>query len=256
MTDAQFYEENGYVHARGVFRERELEELRAAVDGMLGAVAGSEHDANHAWAEADKETVLKGFHNLQYHDAAFLRAVAHPPLVATLVELLGPNVQLHHTKMLVKPPERGAPFPMHQDYPYFPHERHTVLAASIHLDDADEENGCLRVVPGTHKLGPLEFHGHGHVVDEDEYPLERGTPVPARAGDVVIFNYLTVHGSGVNTSTRTRRNLLFQYRDPEDAPVLRDGLEPHVDWGLGLMVAGRNAVYWQRRPQFQLVATG
>jgi phytanoyl-CoA hydroxylase len=256
MTDRELYEQNGYLHVRGVFGESEVEELREAVDRMLAAVAGSEHDANHAWAGAGKAAVLKGFHNLQYHDAAFLRAVAHPPLVEVLVELLGPNVQLHHTKMLVKPPERGAPFPMHQDHPYFPHTRHTVLAASVHLDDADEENGCLRVVPGTHRLGPLEAHGGGRVVDEDEYPLERGTPLPARAGDVVLFNYLTVHGSGVNASSRTRRNVLFQYRDPEDAPVLRDGLEPHVDWGQGLMVAGHNPAYWQRRPRFELVAAG
>jgi hypothetical protein len=69
--------------------------------------------------------VLKGFHNVQYQDAAFARAAVNPGLVEVLTELIGPNVQLHHTKMLVKPPEQGAPFPMHQDYPYFPHERHS-----------------------------------------------------------------------------------------------------------------------------------
>jgi ectoine hydroxylase-related dioxygenase (phytanoyl-CoA dioxygenase family) len=252
--DARFYREHGYVHLRGVFGEREVEELRAAIDRILATVG--EHDANHAWEGVDKATVLKGFHNLQYHDAAFLRAVAHPPLVAALVGLLGPNVQLHHTKMLVKPPERGAPFPMHQDHPYFPHTRHTPLAASVHLDDADEANGCLRVVPGTHALGPLPADGPGRSVDAAEYPLERGTPVPARAGDVVVFNYLTIHGSGVNRSDRTRRNVLFQYRDPEDAPALVGGREEHVDWGQGLMVAGHNPCYWQRRPRFELVATG
>jgi phytanoyl-CoA hydroxylase len=172
-----------------------------------------------------------------------------------LTQLIGPNVQLHHTKMLVKPPERGAPFPMHQDYPYFPHTRHTVLAASVHLDDADEENGCLRVVPGTHRRGPLEALGSAQVVDADEFPLEQGTPIPAQAGDVVLFNYLTVHGSGVNTSTRTRRNVLFQFRDPTDLPVRHDGIEKHVNWGQGLMVAGHNELYWQTRPSFEVKAS-
>jgi hypothetical protein len=41
----------------------------------------------------------------------------------------------------VKPPAFGAPFPMHQDYPYFPHESHTMLASAIHIDAADVENG-------------------------------------------------------------------------------------------------------------------
>lgn len=256
MSHGEAYREHGYVHARGVFDEREVAEMREAIDRILAAVAGGEHDENHVWrSEEEREAlVLKGFHDLQYHHAAFTRAVAHPRLVAVLTELVGPNVQLHHAKMLVKPPERGASFSMHQDYPYFPHERHTVVAASVHLDDADEENGCLRVVPGTHRLGPLEAHGPSHTVDAEAYPLERGTPVPAAAGDVVLFNYLTVHGSGPNRSSRTRRNVLFQYRDPADPPVLRNGVEEHVDWGQGLMVAGHNPVYWERRPRFEVKA--
>jgi phytanoyl-CoA hydroxylase len=250
VTYAAQYREHGFVHAAGVFDAGEVEEMRAAIDRILDDVAGTKHDENHTWQAVRKTAVLKGFHNVEYHDAVFTRAASHPRLVAILVELIGPNVQLHHTKMLVKPPEQGAPFPMHQDYPYFPHTRHSVLAASVHLDDTDLENGCLRVVPGSHRLGPLEATGPSHAL---ETPLEEGTPLPAAAGDVVLFNYLTIHGSGVNGSPRTRRNVLFQYRDPEDPPVLRDGREEHVDWGLGLMVAGRNPAYWERRPRFELI---
>lgn len=240
-----FYEENGYLLVPGVFDAGEVQEMQAAIARILDAEAG---DVNHLWgAVEDRSLVLKGHHDLQYHDAVFTRMVAHPRLVAVLRMLIGPNVQLHHSKMLVKPPEQGAPFPMHQDYPFFPHERHTMLAASVHLDDTDEENGCLHVVPGSHKLGPLEAEGESHTVD---YPLESGTPCEAKAGDVLFFNYLTIHGSGVNRSSRTRRNVLFQYRDPADAPVPNaDGLEDHVDWGMGLMVAGSNAGFfdWRRR---------
>ncbi len=256
-SEVASYREGGYLLVRGVFGKREVEELRAAIDRVLENVSGTEHDRNHAWEgdhpskEERSALVMKGFHDVQYHEAAFARAVSAPALVEVLTRLIGPNVQLHHTKMLVKPPERGAPFPMHQDYPFFPHTSHSVLAASIHLDDADLDNGCLRVVHGSHKLGPLEAHGPSHTV---EYPLEEGTPVPAGAGDVLFFNYLTIHGSGVNSSSRTRRNVLAQYRDPADLPVLRDGLEQHVDWGQGLMVAGRNSLFWQRRPRFRLQA--
>jgi phytanoyl-CoA hydroxylase len=227
--------------------------MRDAIARILDGVSGTEHDRDHTWkgshvAEEERKTLqLKGFHDLPYHDAVFTRMVAHPPLVDVLTALIGPNVQLHHTKMLVKPPEQGAPFPMHQDHPYFPHERHSVLAASVHLDDTDEENGCLHVIPGSHNLGPLEAKGESKSLD---YPLESGTPCPAAAGDVLFFNYLTVHGSGVNRSTRTRRNVLFQYRDPADAPVVSDAGEAHVDWGMGLMVAGSNAGFWTWRPKF------
>jgi phytanoyl-CoA hydroxylase len=239
------YEEDGYLLVRGVFDAAEVEAMRNGIARILEAVEGTASDRNHAWVAGQ----LKGYHDLQYHDAVFTRMVAQPRLVAVLTDLIGPNVQLHHSKMLVKPPEQGAPFPMHQDYPYFPHERHSVLAASVHLDDTDEENGCLHVVPGSHRLGPLEAEGESHTVD---YPLESGTACPAAAGDVLFFNYLTIHGSGVNRSTRTRRNVLFQYRDPADTPVLREGIEDHVDWGMGLMVAGGNADFWGWRPRFRI----
>jgi ectoine hydroxylase-related dioxygenase (phytanoyl-CoA dioxygenase family) len=250
MTGAEFYRENGYLHAHGVFSAAEVDEMRAAIDAILVRVAGTEHDENHVWKAVAQEAVLKGFHNVQYHDAAFTRAAMNPRLVELLTQLVGPNVQLHHTKMLVKPPERGAPFAMHQDYPYFPHERHTLVAASIHLDDTDLENGCLRVVPASHTQGPLAVEGESNTL---AVPLEEGEPLPAQAGDVVFFNYLTIHGSGVNTRTRTRRNVLFQYRDPEDPPVLHEGVEDHVNWGQGMMVAGHNPVYWQRRTRFEVL---
>jgi phytanoyl-CoA hydroxylase len=253
VTDAAFYREHGYLRVPRLFDESEVEEMRDAIDRILAGVAGTEHDVNHVWKAVARQAVLKGFHNVEYHDAAFTHAVMHPRLVEILTRLIGPNVQLHHTKMLVKPPERGAPFPMHQDYPYFPHERHTVLAASVHLDDTTLENGCLRVVPGSHEDGPLEAAGESHTLS---VPLDDGTPVEAAAGDVLFFNYLTIHGSGPNLSDRTRRNVLFQFRDPEDPPILRDGVENHVDWGQGLMVAGRNPVYWRRRPRFEVKPAG
>jgi ectoine hydroxylase-related dioxygenase (phytanoyl-CoA dioxygenase family) len=244
----EHYDENGFLLVPGVFDAGEVEEMRDALARVLAAEAG---ETNHSWsAVEDRSLVLKGHHDLQYMDAVFTRMVAHPRLVEVLVDLIGPNVQLHHSKMLVKPPEQGAPFPMHQDYPYFPHERHTMLAASVHLDDTDEENGCLHVIPGSHKLGPLAAEGASHTVD---YPLESGTPCEARAGDVLFFNYLTIHGSGVNRSARTRRNVLFQYRDPADAPVPNaDGVEDHVDWGMGLMVAGSNPGFFEWRPRFRI----
>jgi phytanoyl-CoA hydroxylase len=249
------YLEHGYVHVAAVFSTGEVDEMRAAVDGVLERAVAAERDMNHTWGgswlgeEERKELVLKGYHDLQYHDGCFTRALCHPRMTAVLRELIGPNVQLHHSKMLVKPPERGAPFPMHQDYPYFPHSRHTMLAASVHLDDADEENGCLYIVRGSHRLGPLESSEDGsHYLDEDEYPLDAGTAIRASAGDVVFFNYLTIHGSGVNRSARTRRNVLFQYRDPADLPVNAE----HVNWGQGLMVCGHNAAFHTTRPRFRL----
>ena len=254
---AELYAEQGFLLLKGLYDRDEIEAMRDAVGAIIARAEHAGKTDNHAWRGAEKdeqqaELVLKGFHDLPYNDAAFTRAATKPELAATLVELIGPNVQLHHTKMLVKPPENGAPFPMRQDYPFFPHTLHSVTAVSVHLDDANEENGCLRVVPGSHRLGPIDAVGEANELSPAEYPPDAGIAVPAEAGDALIFNYLTVHGSGVNRSDRTRRNVLFQYRDPEDDPIRRRDFEEHVDWGAGLMVAGVNPVWFERRPRFTL----
>jgi phytanoyl-CoA hydroxylase len=251
--DVQFYKENGYFLARGVFNNEEVVEMRAAVERVIQRAALAQADHNHAWQgdflppEQLKKLVLKGFHDVHYHDASFTRAVIHPNMVAVLNGIIGPNVQLHHSKMLVKPPANGAAFPMHQDYPYFPHHNHSMLAASVHLDDADAENGCLAVIPGSHLEGPLNHVGR-HYLNHKEYPISSGTLCPAKAGDVLFFNYLTIHGSDVNRSDRTRRNILFQYRDAADKPTENT----HFDWGMGLMVSGENVDFNNVKPKFQI----
>jgi len=252
-VDVQFYKEKGYLLVKGVFNPEEVEEMRGAVERIIQRAAQSKADWNAAWQgeflppEQLKKLVLKGFHDVHYHDAAFTRAIVHPNMRAVLTQIIGPNVQLHHSKMLVKPPENGAAFPMHQDYPYFPHANHTMLAASVHLDYADEENGCLRVIPGSHKDGTLPHVGH-YYLNHKEYPTKDGTPCIAEAGDVLFFNYLTIHGSDPNRSSRTRRNVLFQYKDASDFPTENT----HFDWGMGLMVTGENPHFTRAKPNYTI----
>ncbi|OPA75187.1 phytanoyl-CoA dioxygenase [Paenibacillus selenitireducens] len=252
--DVDFYKENGYLLVKGVFNQQEVEEMREAVERIIQRAAKSKADANAAWQgdflppEQLKKLVLKGFHDVHYHDAAFMQAIVHPNMRNILSQIIGPNVQLHHSKMLVKPPENGAAFPMHQDYPYFPHANHTMLAASVHLDYADEENGCLRVIPGSHKEGSLPHVG-SYYLNHKEYPTKDGTPCIADAGDVLFFNYLTIHGSDPNRSSRTRRNVLFQYKDASDFPTEN----VHFDWGMGLMVTGENPHFTKVKPNYTII---
>jgi ectoine hydroxylase-related dioxygenase (phytanoyl-CoA dioxygenase family) len=110
-----------------------------------------------------------------------------------------------------------------------------MIAAIIHFDDAPLEKGCLRVVPGSHKLGPLEHIGEGNWhLPYDQYPVEDALPIPAQAGDVLYFSYLTIHGSGLNTSAEARTTLLVQMRDPQDTPTIRT----HESRGQGMMLRG------------------
>jgi phytanoyl-CoA hydroxylase len=240
--EVAFYREQGYLHIPGVLEPAEVDYLRAEAHALiqrLAASRGGEQAVQAQWGSArlitDLPTTLLHCHNVQFHSAAFTRLLCDPRLTDRIADLIGPNIQLHHTKLFIKPPERGAPFPLHQDYPYFPHEKHTMLAAIFFFDDAPPEKGCLCVVPGSHKLGPLphEPEGGWHLPVE-RYPLEMAVPVPARAGDVVVFNYLTIHGSGVNRTDEARTTLLVQMRDPTDHPTVAT----HLSRGQGMMLRG------------------
>lgn len=80
--------------------------------------------------------------------------------------------------------------------------------------------------------GPLPAVGEDRHVDG--YPIEDALALPARAGDVVFFNYLLIHGSGPNLSDEARTTLLVQMRDPEDKPLI----DRHQSRGQGMMLAG------------------
>ena len=175
-------------------------------------------------------------HDVQFYSAAFSRLIVDERLTGAAADIIGsPNVQLHHTKMFIKPPERGSPFPMHQDHPFFPHARHSMIAAIVHFDDAPVEKGCVRVVPGSHKLGPVpHVEGGGWHLPFEQYPIESAVPCPARAGDVLLFSYLTIHGSGINVSNEARTTVLIQMRDPADPPTVKT----HESRGQGMMLRG------------------
>ena len=84
--------------------------------------------------------------------------------------------------------------------------------------------GCLRVYPGSHKLGRLkESSGQTDTEVLKDYPLEGSTPVEAEPGDVVYFHYLTLHGSMPNRSQRTRKSVLVQMHSGDDR--VEDGVQ-------------------------------
>lgn len=236
-----FYEENGYLLEEGLLSREEAAALRQECHALSERLSAHK-DIDATWGSAREgvmeaqKTVLLHCHDVQFQAAAFSRLIVDERFTGIAAELIGsPNVQLHHTKMFIKPPAKGSPFPMHQDQPFFPHERHSMIAAIFHFDDAPVEKGCVQVVPGSHKLGPLEHQAEGswHLPFKD-YPLESSVPCPAKAGDVLFFSYLTVHGSGVNVSREARTTLLVQMRDPTDPPT--EGV--HESRGQGMMLRG------------------
>ncbi|KAJ8673489.1 hypothetical protein QAD02_004751 [Eretmocerus hayati] len=107
-------------------------------------------------AAGDVDYTVKQIANLQMHSALFTKLLLHERLLDAIEDIMGTSaILLHHTKAHLKPPSKGAPYLMHQDYPYFPFKKHTMMAVFIHMDDTTPGNGGLCVYPGSHKLGPI-----------------------------------------------------------------------------------------------------
>ena len=241
IEQKKFYDDNGYLFVKGILSKEEAAAYRAEAHALIDRVAlrGSvEATWDSAKELAMQKTSLKHCHNVQFESACFSQLICDPRIIDIAAAVMEtPNVQLHHNKLFIKPPAKGSPFPMHQDHPYFPHENHSMIAAIIHFDDAPEEKGCVRVVPGSHKQGPIKHESdRGFYLPFDQYPLESSVSCEAEAGDVLFFNYLTIHGSGVNVSDEARTTLLIQMRDPADPP----SEDRHTSRGQGMMLRGVN----------------
>ncbi|MDX1683201.1 MAG: phytanoyl-CoA dioxygenase family protein [Phycisphaeraceae bacterium] len=193
----QQYQDDGYTCVHDLFDPAQIDALEEAFDGIIDRRLANRAKMDATWGgekwrqkydNGGGRTTILVTHDVQAYDAAWSRALLHPPLTEALSDCMGsPNVQLHHTKLFQKPPEKGSAFPMHQDYPYFPHENHSMMAAVIYLSDATDEMGCFRVYPGSHKNGPMT-PDEGNHLDPDQWPIEKATPLPVRRGDVLLFN--------------------------------------------------------------------
>ena len=239
---SQAFQRDGFYIARGVFNAAEIGELETEFDRIVAQLTSSGEDINATWTGPEMEKmgaeklVVLHTHNVQQYSAAWLRAFLHPKFLEATTSILGPDVLLHHSKLFQKPSETGAPFPMHQDWTYFPSVKDSMIAAIIHVSRATDEMGCLRVYPGSHRLGRVA-DSSSHVPSDvlAAHPLEGATPLEAEPGDIVFFHYFTLHGSLPNRSDEVRKTVLVQMLSGDDH--IEDG-NPHPNENL--VLAGWN----------------
>ena len=154
----QSFDDNGFLLVKGLFSKEEAATYRSNLNSLFERINSKDLDATWGSAGERGKTQLHHCHDVQFYDASFGKLIVDDRLTGATADLIkSPNVQLHHTKAFIKPPEKGSPFPMHQDAPFFPHQRESMIAAIIHFDDAHEKKGCVRVMPGSHKNGILQI---------------------------------------------------------------------------------------------------
>lgn len=180
------------------------------------------------WAACDpnKRFALRLF-NPHTQDSFSRQLMKLPVIRGALAQLMGKEAVCVQSMYFYKEP--GSPGQAsHQDYYYIRNDPMTMIAAWTAMEDSvDEENGCLYVIPGSHKLGLLP-HGAVKNLDEHEHWTEetegvdtsRQIPVVMEKGDILFFSELLIHSSSKNRSKdRWRRSYVCHYIR-EDAEVL------------------------------------
>lgn len=226
------YRRDGFVVVPELLGPRTLKELREIIAELVAASAAvSTHTAvydlepGHTAAEP-RVRRIKTPHKVH---PAFEAVVRSAPVMDVLTELLGPDLRLKSSKLNMKVARYGSPVEWHQDWAFYPHTNDDLLAIGVMLDDMDLDNGPLMVVPGSHK-GPVWNH-HGEdgrfcgVVDPEDIEAEIASAVAltGRAGTMSFHHVRTLHGSALNTSTRSRNLLLYEVAAADAWPLLGVG---------------------------------
>ena len=222
LTEEQveFYRENGYVLLKRACSEdlidaynRHIRDLRSGDDVPEWALP------RRAGVIVENDRFTVRLFKPHKHDGFSVQMMKLPVVRGALAQLMGDEAVGVQSMYFYKEP--GSPGQAaHQDYYYIRDEPMTMIAAWIAMEErVDEENGCLWVIPGSHRLGLLP---HGDVKNLDEHEswthetegvdLKKEIPVVMEKGDILFFHELLIHSSGKNRSKdRWRRSYVCHY---------------------------------------------
>jgi ectoine hydroxylase-related dioxygenase (phytanoyl-CoA dioxygenase family) len=248
LTEPQIqrYHEQGYLIVPALFSEQEIAFFKAHYEAMRQreVVGQNKPPGKGVFLEHDPLLIYPRLMQPHRRDEASLRWLIDDRLNQCLTSLLGQEPYAVQTMFYFKPPgARGQA--LHQDQYYLRVQPGTCMAAWMAVDDCDEENGCLRVVPGSHTwpLLCLTEADTSQSFTDVTVPLPEGVeavPARMRAGDVLFFNGQLVHGSLPNITTdRFRRALIGHYIVGAAEKVYRwyhpvlkmDGTGACISWG-------------------------
>ncbi len=257
---ARFYQEHGYLVLEHALTSAEIDALndeaaricrgdRGAIRGVTPAEAG----------EPDVEVMRRYLciHFPHKVSDGMYQMLAHPAIVEVLTSIIGPNVKSMQSMLFIK--ASGKPGQAwHQDEFFIPTRDRSLTGAWMALDDATVENGCLWVIPGSHRHGllwPQHKHGDqrfdcaGEAMDFP-YTDDDAVPVEVKKGSIVFFNGYLLHRSLPNyAQTGFRRSLVNHYMSAESF-LPWQSFEPGTpvataDYRDIILVAGHDPYAWK-----------
>ena len=234
------FSNDGYVLKKNLFSEDEINKLKKFIESS----SDKQNDARETRSSTGKLSITLWDHP---SDDLFGKFSTNERIVKPMEEYLGDEVYHYHSKIIWKKPGDGG-FDWHQDYGYWYHNAclyPDMGSCFIMLDRATRENGCLKVLKGSHKVGRI---GHG-VSDTPEQTadMERiaelekrheSVYITAEPGDVLFFHANLLHSSDENKSSDSRRTLIVCFNTKSNNPYKDSG---HASYSL-MKVSSYNSI--------------
>ncbi len=206
--DVWYFQHSGYLRLAQTLSAELVARLNAATDREIAALREP-----IVWEEGEGRRTddVRRLSKIIERDPVYLEAATQPFLLDAIEAALGPNIELltnKHNHLMVRPPGSGV-VPWHSgEEPY----EATLVTALIYLEESTLENGCVRIVPGSHRR-PFRQQRRYPGGDFYENPLYyRALPVPMPKGGILLFNDCCYHGADTNNSPYSRRSLTLGYR--------------------------------------------
>ena len=214
------FSNDGYIIKKNLFSEDEINKLKKFIESS----SDKKNDARETRSSTGKLSITLWDHP---SDDLFGKFSTNERIVKPMEEYLGDEVYHYHSKIIWKKPGDGG-FDWHQDYGYWYHNAclyPDMGSCFIMLDRATKENGCLKVLKGSHKVGRI---GHG-VSDTPEQTadMERiaelekrheSVYITAEPGDALFFHSNLLHSSDANKSRNSRRTLIVCFNTKSNSP--------------------------------------
>ncbi len=202
------YEEQGYLKGFRVFSDAEVAAMQAEYEKLLALMPPGKSISRVNWWHKRNRWV---------YDLCM-----DSRLLDYVEDLLGPHFFLWGSQFFSKEPGDGTEVPWHQDAQYWPLAPQHAVTVFIAFTDCLPENACMRVVPGTHRMGRLRHHAAddprfvlAQEADADQVDLSRAVDLDLRAGEISLHHDGLLHGSGANRSGRRRVGFTMRFSGTE-----------------------------------------
>ena len=197
------YKEQGYVSPIDILSLEEVEKVLEEIE--------------HIEKKWPNELIGLGRNNVHYISPVFDRVVHNSKILNAVQDIIGEDILAAGTTLFIKDPDKKSFVSWHQDAKYIGFEPHNWVTAWLAITDVNEENGCMRMWPGTHKEKVRE---HKDAFNKDNLltrgqtvqnvPMEKTVPNVLKAGQLSLHHPLIVHGSGPNKSKKRRIGFVIQ----------------------------------------------